>query len=81
MMPPKALTGIAGERLGIGRGEIVRDRDAAGIGMLDDGDGGLGELGRQLVGGVGVVEIVVGELLALDLPRRGDARPLVAPPT
>ena len=46
--------------------------DAAGIGVLDDGDGGgrAGvELGDQLEGGVGVVDVVVGELLALQLAR------------
>ena len=36
------------------------------------------ELADQLEGGVGVVDVVVGELLALQLPRRGDARPLLA---
>ena len=44
--------------------------------MLDDHDGGgaLGhELRHGLVGGVGVVDVVVGELLALHLPRRRDA--------
>ena len=49
--------------------------------MLDDGDGGacLGiELGDQLVGRVGVVEIVVGELLALHLHGGGDAEALLA---
>ncbi len=44
--------------------------------MLDDGDGGtfLGiELGDELVGRVGVVEIVIGQRLALDLHGRADA--------
>ena len=49
--------------------------------MLDDGDsGGAGrvELADQFEGGVGVVDVVVGKLLALKLARRGDAWPLVA---
>ena len=44
--------------------------------MLDDGDGGGPcriELGDEFVGGVGVVDVVVGELLALDLAGGGDA--------
>ena len=48
--------------------------------MLDDGDGGARfgiELGDQLIGRVGVVEIVVGELLALELRRGGDAGALL----
>ena len=43
--------------------------------MLDDDDGGGArgrELGDRFVGGVGVVDVVVGELLALHLPRRRD---------
>ncbi len=41
--------------------------------MLDDGDRRLLELGDQLEGGVGVVQIVEAELLALDLLGAGDA--------
>src|SRR5436309_827047 len=52
-----------------------RDGDAAGIGMLDDRDRRPVELGDQLVGGVGVVEIVVAERLALQLAGGGDAGP------
>ena len=46
--------------------------------MLDHDDGGLLELGHAFVGRVGVVDVVVGELLALDHARGGDARPLAA---
>ncbi len=49
--------------------------------MLDDGDrrGGLRiELRHELIGRVSVVEIVVGELLALDLHGGGDAEALLA---
>ena len=49
--------------------------------MLDDGNGG-GWLGRefsdQLEGGVGIVEVVVGEFLALMLDGCGDAVTLLA---
>ena len=41
--------------------------------MLDDGNGRGVELGHQLKGGVGVVEIVVAQGLALKLPGGGDA--------
>jgi hypothetical protein len=72
---------IASERLGIGLRQRPGRCHPAWIGVLDDGDGGtLGriELGDQLEGGVGVVEIVVGKLLALHLARRGDAEALLA---
>ena len=53
--------------------------DAAGVGMLDD-DAGRGarriEFGDAFVGRIGVVDVVVGQFLALQLPRGGDARPL-----
>src|SRR5262249_59165846 len=50
--------------------------DAARIGMLDDGAGGGAagvELGDAFIGRVGVVDVVVGEVLALRLARSGDA--------
>ncbi len=43
--------------------------------MLDDGDRGVVELGDQLEGGVGVVQVVEAELLALDLRGAGDPGP------
>ena len=71
---------VAAQRLVVGLEQGRAFGDAAGIGVLDDGDGG-GSAGSnsatQLEGGVGVVDVVVGELLALHLPRRGDARPLL----
>ena len=68
---------IAAQRLAVGVEDARALGDAAGIGVLDDGDGGGAlriELGDAFVGRVGVVEVVVGELLALHLPRGGDAR-------
>ena len=54
---------------------------AAGIGVLDDGDGrraGRFELAGQLERRVGVVDVVVGQLFALQLARRSDAGALLA---
>ena len=51
-------------------------RDAARIRVLDDRDGRAAlrvELGDELVSRVGIVEIVVGEFLALQLRRGRDA--------
>ncbi len=67
---------IAGERLLVSVEQRAAFGDAAGIGVLDDDDGrrALGiELGDALIGRVGVVDVVVGELLALQLARAGDA--------
>ena len=44
--------------------------------MLDDSDGGSVELGDTLERGVGVVQVVVGQFLALHLHRRRHAGPL-----
>ena len=41
--------------------------------MLDDGDGRVGEFGGKFKGRIGVVQIVVGQRLALDLRRRRHA--------
>ena len=57
----------------IGRVEIGAEGRAAGIGMLDDDDRGLVEFRHQLIGGVGIVQIVVAQLLALELAGGGDA--------
>ncbi len=46
--------------------------------MLDDRDSRRRELGHQLECGVGVGVIVVGQLLALQLPGAGDARTRLA---
>ena len=43
--------------------------------MLDDDQGRLGKLGRQLISRIGVVEVVVTELLALELLGRRHPRP------
>ncbi len=66
---------VAGERLRPGVDERVAGRDAARIGVLDDDHGRRpgAELGGELERGVGVVQIVVAELLALDLLGLGDA--------
>ena len=67
---------IAAQRLAVGVEQARAVGDAARIGVLDDGAGGGAagvELGDAFVGRVGVVDVVVGELLALELPRGGDA--------
>jgi len=51
--------------------------------VLDDdaGRGALGvKLANALIGSVGVVDVVVGEFAALQLPRGGDARAFVGRP-
>ena len=78
-IPPKALTGIACERPLEGLGErSAPSADAARVVVLDDDAGGLGELGRQCERGVGVEQVVVGQLLAVELGcrrrRRGRRR-------
>ena len=69
---------VAGERLVPGLAQARADRGAARVGVLDDRDRRLGEFGDQLVGGVGVGVVVVGQLLALDLARGRDAGTVVA---
>ncbi len=46
--------------------------------MFDDDAGRSLELGHQLIGGVGVGDVVVAQLLALDLGGVGHARTLLA---
>ena len=79
-MPPKAETGSQRSAFAVGLGERRGHGDAAGIGVLDDRDRGgpSGSNSATSSGGVGVDDVVVGELLALHLPRGGDARPLLA---
>ena len=54
------------------------DRYAAGVGVFDDRNGRRSKLSDQLEGGVGVAIIVVGQLLALELPRCRDPGTRVA---
>lgn len=71
---------VALQRLAIGGFESRAAGDAARVCVLDDGDGRplARKLRNQLERRVGVVEVVVGEFLALDLPRDRNARPGVA---
>ena len=72
---------ISPQSLEIGGFKIIGHSHTAGIGMLDDGDrSGLGriELRNQLEGGVGIVDIVVAQGLALYLGGGGNARALLA---
>ena len=71
----KGRDAVAGERGLIGFDQRVAGGDAAGIGVLDDDDGrrAVAKFADQLQRGVGVVVIIVGEFLALDLLRLSDA--------
>ena len=74
--PPKAETGSQAKRLFVGLEQRFAERDAAGVRVLDDGRRGAFsgiEFGDQLVGRVGVVDVVKGQLLALDLARGRNA--------
>jgi hypothetical protein len=67
---------VALQRPLVGLLEVRAQGDAAGVGVLDDrhrGAGGRIELGHQLHRRVGVVDVVVAQLLALDLLGGGDA--------
>ena len=76
-MPPYAEVESQAQCLAIGADEIGAFGDAAGIGVLDD-DASRGalriEFGEAFIGGIGIVDVVVGELLALQLTRRGHPR-------
>ena len=66
-------------RLGVGVGDRVGSvggahGNAARVGVLDDGDGRLGEVEGGAQGGVGVDEVVVAHGLAVQLVGLGDAR-------
>src|SRR5690606_26132090 len=55
------------ESLPVGLERGLRDRHAAGVGVLDDDAGGSVEAARAFPGGVGVGDVVVRQLLALQL--------------
>ena len=69
---------VAAERLVPGFDKRGGGRHSARVGVLDDGDGGTccrRELGDELECCVGIVEVVVRQLLALELPGGGDTGP------
>ncbi len=74
MMPPKAEVGIGAEGAVVGLQRRGGHRHAAGVRVLDDDAGRLRELPHALQRGVGVGDVVVRQFLALQLPRRRDAR-------
>ncbi len=74
----KGTDRITAQRIGIGCGQAVGRADAARIGVLDDRNGRLIEFGDQLECGIGVVQVVVGQLLALKLGGTGNARTVAA---
>ena len=65
--------GIAGEGLLVGLEDGCAGGRAAGVGVLDDDDGGFVKLLRQLPAGVEIDEVVEAEFLALELGCAGDA--------
>ena len=72
---------IAGQRLAIGFYEACALGDAAWIGVLHNNarrHAPRVKLGDAFVCRVGIVDVVVRERFALNLPRGGDARPLFA---
>ena len=75
MTPPKAETGSHGERFLVGLEDGVAGGGSAGIGVLDDDDGGFVEFLRQLPAGVEIDEVVEAELFALQLRAPAMPRP------
>ena len=71
--PAESRHRIGLERLRVGFRERVGDGGAAGVGVLDDDAGRIGEALDALPCRVRVGDVVVGELLALDLAVGGDA--------
>ena len=72
--PAEGRDGVAFQRAGVGFRQVLADGHAARVGVLHDDHGGLFELGHQLIGGVGVGDVVVAQLLALDLGGVGHTR-------
>ena len=72
-MPPKADVESQASALLVGAEQIGALGDAAGVGVLDD-DAGRGarrvELGDAFIGRIGVVDVVVRQLLALQAARK-----------
>jgi hypothetical protein len=65
---------VAGQSLQVGFEDRGAGGRAAGVGVLDDDDGGRVELGGQLPAGVQIDDVVEAEFLALQLARAGDAQ-------
>ena len=71
--PAEGAHRVAGLRLLVGGHQRVAEGDAAGVAVLDDGDRRRAELAHQRVGRIGIGEVVVARLLALDQRGLGDA--------
>ncbi len=73
---------VAGERIGVGGGQVVADREAARVGVLDDRNGGaVTQIVDQLPRRVSVEEVEVAEahpteLLSAVPPTRGPLHPV-----
>ena len=64
---------VAGVGAAVGLGHILVEGQAAGVGVLHHRHGRRVEAHHHAPGGVGVDDVVVGELLAVELPGRGDS--------
>jgi hypothetical protein len=64
---------VSGERELVCLNDGFADCGSAGVGVLDDGDGGLVEFLDEFPAGVKIDEVVVAELLALELPSARDS--------
>ncbi len=80
-MPPKAETLSQASACCHASSKLSRAGDAAGVGVLDDHDRGraVAKFGDELQRGIGIVQIIVAQLLALYLPGLGDARASMGP--
>ena len=73
MTPTEGGDGIGLERSEVGLEDGGAGGGSAGVGVLDDDDGGLVELADQLPAGVEIDDVVVAKLFALELLGGGDA--------
>ena len=67
MMPPKGACLSVAKALSQAALQVGIGADAAGVGVLEDGDGGLGEFLDELGGGGDIEDVVEGEFLAVEL--------------
>ena len=77
-MPSEGGNRIPSVSPGVRFNLVFVDRQAAGIGVLYDGDGRVLEAGDGVPGCIGVQDVVEGELLAMELFCSGDAAPFQA---
>src|SRR5207245_9862680 len=64
---PKGRARVPSQRVPVGPVQVIPDCDPARVAVLDDGGGGPAEVRDQRQGGLGIQQVVVGELEALPL--------------